>query len=327
MTNNNIRERITQSIIEALEKGPPPWQSGWAGNQLPFNASSTKQYRGINALALSLISAQRGYDDPRWMTLKQANFAGHGIRKGAKSAKIIRMVEVERKDAKADEPGEIIADGPNKMLVMRTYDVFNAKDIEGLEPLPARGVDVEPHEAVDRIVNGLKSTGLIVLYGGDQAYYSPKLDTVKMPDKDRFKKGDRTTISAVLLHECVHATGSDARLKRLDPDAKFGTPNYAREELVADLASAFLCGELSLPQSQDHLNNHAAYVKNWLEILRSDKNAIFRAASEAQRACDYLHELAIVPDPQWNQEQEATNPVQAMTPKPSRRPAPTMRAA
>ena len=293
----NVREQITQRIIDAIEAGTPPWRRGWEAMESHFNASTGKPYQGINQILLGMS----GFSDPRWLTLKQANATkcddhpeGLRIKKGEKGTVIVRMVEVERgsRDDKAD--ADIVAEDAKSRLVMKSFIVFNGSQIDGMPPMQPRVHEIEPNEAVDNLVQGLKADGLTLLHGGDRACYVPKLDTIKMPDKAVFHSAE--DYHSTLLHEASHATGAKKRLDRLGIFGNLTSMEaYAREELRAELASAMLGAELGIRQGEYHIENHAAYVASWLQALRNDQNEIFKAASAAQKIADWLKTHAVTP--------------------------------
>lgn len=296
----DIRASITQRIVEALEKGVPPWRKGWtAQGGLHYNASSNKPYRGLNQLLLGLAASELleagAAADPRWMTLKQANRMGLAIRKGSKAATIVRMVEVTPSEPTASED-EVLAEDKRSKLVLKCFHVFHASQIEGLAPLSIKENRIEPVAAAESLVEGMKADGLILLHGGDKAAYIERLDTVRMPERVTFHSTE--DFYSTMLHELSHATGSAKRLKRLQRDARFGSSAYAREELVAELASAMACTEVGIPLGTIHLENCAAYLSSWIECLKEDKNAIFAASGAAERACQYLRDHAVMPKPE-----------------------------
>jgi antirestriction protein ArdC len=304
----NVRDQVTQRIIEALEAGTPPWRKGWDAMEAHFNASTGKPYQGINQILLGMS----GFSDPRWLTMKQANAMksdehpdGLRVKKGEKATMIVRMVEVARgsKDDAADV--DVVAEDQKTRLVMKAFWAFNGSQIEGMQPLPSRQREMPPIEAVEQVIDGLKADGLSVLHGGDRASYVPKLDTIKMPEKGAFHSPE--DYHATLLHEAAHATGAK---KRLDRFGLFGNLSnadaYAREELRAELASAMLGAELGIPQGQYHIDNHAAYLASWLQALKNDKNEIFKAASAAQKISDWLRSHAIRPEVNSNEEMKTS---------------------
>jgi antirestriction protein ArdC len=284
----NIREQIVERIIAELEKGTPPWRKGWTCGGLCLNAESGRPYRGINQIVLGMSD----YGDPRWLTFRQASAKGWHVRKGEKSTKVIRMVEVDRSRDQRDGD-DVVAEGDGRRLVMRAYDVFNAAQIEGIEPLPPKGTPVETVAAADTIVAGMQATGLVLLHGSSGASYVPRLDTIRMPDRSAFHSTD--DYYATLLHEAAHATGAEKRLNRLNPSVRHGSVEYAKEELRAELSAAMLCGQIGLAAKDAHIESHAAYVASWLEVLRKDRNELFKAANAAQQICDYLHQHGIEP--------------------------------
>ena len=290
----NVREHITNQIIAALEApgGVPPWRKGWTSGGLAINASTGKPYQGINQLLLGMSA----HSDPRWMTFKQAKTAGYGVREGEKSTKIVRMVEVPRSQPEDAKDGEIVATGKDSMLVMRTYDVFNASQIEGMPPIPSKTNPVEAVAAADAILGGLMADGLKMVHGGRHAYYKVKEDCIQIPDRRDFHSTEDFYFTA--LHEAAHAVGAKHRLDCLGMTVRYGTPAYAKEELRAELSAAMLGADLGLAMGETHIRNHASYIGSWLEALRSDKGEIFKAAAAAQHAVDWLKSHALEMKPQ-----------------------------
>ncbi len=205
------------------------------------------------------------------------------------------MVEVARNRASDSADTEVLGEEGNKALVMKAYTVFNASQIDGMAPMPARESHIAPAEAVEAIVWGLQDTGMKLNFGGNQPAYYLRSDEVRMPVAADFLNVEQ--FHATLLHECGHATGHAKRLARLSMDARFGSPEYAREELRVELASAMMTGLVGLPLSTTTVQSHASYIASWLEALRRDKGEIFRAAADAQRICDYLSERALLAVP------------------------------
>lgn len=303
----DIRAETTNRIIAAIESGTPPWRQGWTGGGLAYNAQTQKEYQGANQLLLGIA----GHSDPRWLTWRQAKKIGLHVRKGERSTKIIRMVEVERRNTDAQKDAEVVGEEKDTLLIMRYYDVFNGSQIDGLEPLTARSDSGKSLAAAEAMVEGMKQTGLKLMHGFNGASYSVQEDLIRMPEPGRFFEDE--SYWSVLLHECTHATGSHKRLQRLIPTARFGSQEYAKEELRAEVGAAMLCAELGIGQAKEHLDNHAAYIASWLEVLKQDKNEIFRAAADAQRACDYIRGHAIKIEPQITPElpDVSSRPVEA----------------
>ncbi len=294
----SIREIITNKVIAAIEAGTPPWRQGWSGGGLAINMATGRPYQGIN----QILAGMSGYSDCRWLTFKQARKLGLHVRKGEKSTKIVRMVEVQRGADVTD--GEVVEEGKETRLVMRLFDIFNASQIDGLEPLPAKEHAIQPVDVADAMVGGMKTTGLKVKHGYPGASYSILEDLVRMPEMANFHTTE--DYYATIFHESIHSTGAPTRLGR--PFSAFGSAAYAKEELRAEMGAAMLCAEVGIGQAKEHLDNHAAYIASWLEVLRQDKNEIFRAAADAQRACDYIREHATEVKPKLVQEIDTVPP-------------------
>ena len=226
---------------------------------------------------------------------------GLQVRRGERGARVIKLVEVERKRAKqaAGAEGEIVAEENDKALILKAYTVFNANQIDGMAPMPARECDVKPAEAVAAIVWGLQDDGMKLNFGHYQPAYDMRRDEIRIPNVEQFHSLD--DFHSTLLHECAHASGNMKRLARPHMHARFGSAEYSREELRAELASAFMQGIIGLPPGQTMIESHASYLSSWLEVLRNDKNEIFRAAADAQRICDYLSERALNARPRANE--------------------------
>jgi antirestriction protein ArdC len=273
----DIRAEVTDRIIALMEQdgGVPPWRKSWSSGGLQFNASSGAPYKGINQQIL-LMTGHGG--DPRWLTYKQAEGMGVQVRKGEKGTHIVKMVEVSRRQAaqEADAGGEVLAEDGTKALVMKSYTVFNASQIDGMAPLPERECSVSCADAVEQIVFGLQNTGLKVNFGqGFQPCYIPRTDEVRMPPFSEFHSIEDA--QATMLHECAgHGSQAMKRLAMMTIDPpRFGSAEYARLELVAELVSAQLGAELGLPMGPSLIQSHASYLASWLQVLKGDKNEIF----------------------------------------------------
>lgn len=302
-----IRQKITDQIIACMEQegGAPPWRKSWASGGLHFNASSGACYKGVNQLILAMAPpAANG--DLRWLTFKQAEYMGLQVRKGEHGTNIIKMVEVDRTEAKrhAGKEGELLAEDGSKALIMKTFTVFNASQIDGMAPMPIRECDVTCADAVEQIIFALQDTGLKVNFGqGFQPAYYPRTDEVRIPPASEFQSLE--DFHATLLHESAHASGHPKRLARLHLDARFGSPEYAREELRAELVSCMMQGIIGLPPGPSLIESHAGYLASWLHALKNDKNEIFKAAAEAQKICDYICALTVDARPRAVEEKTA----------------------
>lgn len=275
---------IAEEIIKMLEKGTAPWQCPWGMNGtdgfLPINAVTGNRYRGGNAIYLLSLQVNKGYQDPRWFTFKQANDLGARINKGEKGA----LVEYWQFSVKEkDEKGNEVELALKKPRVFRAV-VFNAEQISGLKPFEKPVFNWKSEERAEKILTAA-DVEIQTDYTSRGAYYSPTADVVKLPPKEAFKT--KEDYYATALHEIGHSTGHSSRLSR-DMSAFFGTPEYAREELRAEIVSMFLCRDLSISNLQMD-EQHAAYVDSWIKALRKDPNEIFRAAADSEKICDYLY--------------------------------------
>lgn len=290
----DFRQEVTDRIISMLEKGVAPWQKPWnpgeVGMGMPKNPTTHRNYRGGNALHLMATAIQRGYNDPRWMTYKQAADQSWQVRRGEKGTQI-EFWEVKPAENEASS-GENVGtgnqrngrDGRDTRLVHRVYTVFNAKQIDGVPEYQPK--QPTPFEVVNSGEKILDNSGAKINHDqSDKAFYNRTSDSIHLPPKEAFK--DAAGYYGTALHELAHWSGHPSRLDRptLNASYRFGDTNYAREELRAELASVFLAAERGIPHDPEQ---HAAYVGSWIKSLRQDKNEIFRAAHDASAATDYL---------------------------------------
>jgi len=298
----DIRQQMTDMIVSMMERegGVPPWRKSWSSTRgLHYNSASGAAYKGINQLICS-ISPAAASGDVRWLTYKQAQALGVQVRKGEHGTQIVRMVEVSRRQAaqEAEAGGEVLAEDGSKALVMRVYTVFNASQIDGIAPMPVRECNVTCADAVEQIIFGLQGTGLKINFGqGFQPCYIPRTDEVRCPPASEFTSIE--SFHSVLLHEAAgHGSQAMKRLAMMSSDVpRFGSAEYSRLELIAELVSAQLGAELGLPMSKELIESHASYLTSWLQVLKNDKNEIFRAAANAQKICDYVNKLAVEAQP------------------------------
>jgi len=275
-------EIIAELLIKQIEAGTAPWQKPWDPTKTggPHNALTGAPYRGGNALYLMALQTAHEYDDPRWMTYKQAQSVGAQIRKGEKSSTIVHFkFEDVRKEQQPDGTEKTIK---VKLNPPRAFPakVFNASQIEGLEPYKAPEITWNPNERAEAL---LKTSGAKIEHDtGDQAYYSPVADDIHLPDRATFP--DETAYYSTALHELGHWTGHTSRLDR-DLSGRFGGESYAKEELRAEIASMLIAHEVGVPNES---HNNAAYVKSWIKVLKDDPNEITRAARDAELISRYV---------------------------------------
>jgi antirestriction protein ArdC len=272
-----VYEIITDRIIAQLEQGTTPWNKPWTARGdagLPHNFVTKKAYRGINTWLL--LAA--GYTSPAFLTFKQARDLGGSVRKGEKGWPVVfwKFGEVETK------AGEV-----KDYAFCRFYTVFNVSQCDGLQlPLADEqneGLDDVPALDVCESMVQNWSGRPEIKHGPRGAFYSPSLDYVSIPERSAFNGPE--AYYSTLFHELTHSTGHAKRLNRFQLGT-FGDKNYSKEELVAEMGAAFLCGFAGIENST--IDNSAAYLASWLKVLKSDSKMIISAASQAQKAVDLI---------------------------------------
>ena len=273
---NKVYEKITNQILNMLDKGVIPWRKTW--DSIPKNISG-REYHGINKLVLMCAE----FGSPFWLTFKQAKNLGGYVKQGEYATFVIfwKMKEIET-DVIDDQTGKPIM---KKYPFLRYYSVFNVEQCDGIE-VPENGHNngKSSIDEAEKIINDMHSGP--TYSQGLQPAYNPKIDTVIMPKKKTFSSID--FYYSTLFHEISHSTGHESRLNRkgISEFDYFGSHQYSKEELVAEIASAFLCGDVGL--SKPTLENQAAYIKHWTEKLKDDKKLILYSAQQAQKAADFI---------------------------------------
>ena len=264
----NIYEQITERVCKMLEQGVAPWTKPWTVNRgMPKNLISKKCYRGINTWLLHACQ----YESPFWLTMNQANELGARIRKGEKACPVVFWRQVDIKDKETGED--------TKVPFMRFYYVWNTAQIDGLKNQPA--IEAQPTTAPAQVIAGYPNAPQI-RHGMAAAFYDPSQDFVGMPNPDNFTH--EADYYATVFHELVHSTGHPSRLDRLTKGT-FGSESYSKEELTAEMGSAFLCGVAGVERQ---LEQSAAYLKGWMSALKQDNKLIIQAAAAAQKAADHI---------------------------------------
>ena len=285
-SRDTIYQEITDKIIRELERGIVPWMQPWTCSTsvapllLPRNALTKRNYSGINILLLWSSLEVRGFVSPFWLTFKQAVAMGGSVRKGERGTHVYFaekfVPQKERQRAKDD------GSDPATVHFLKRYTVFNVDQCDGL---PAGHVVEREHLPECAIV--LHAEALIAAtsadfrVGGDQAFYVPSEDFIRIPHQTVFT--EQINYYRTAFHELGHWTGHTSRLDR-SLTTNFGTVDYAREELVAEMATAFVCASLGIVPTV----RHADYIGNWLQVLKEDARAIVKAASLASKACDFI---------------------------------------
>ena len=277
----DIYQHVTNRFITSLEEGVVPWRKPWGGvGGFYKSLSSGNPYRGINQILLA-VAGDDGYTSPWWGTYQEIARREGQVRKGEKSTQIVfwgkaKSKEVNPKTGNKDE-----------YFLMRYFNVFNAEQAEGLV-LPVdetEEVHHDPIETAEAIAEGYPSPPSKRV-GGDRACYSPSSDTITVPDHSAFDVNEE--YYSTLFHELAHSTGHETRLKRegiTDFDA-FGSHQYSKEELVAEIGAAFLCAHAGI--EQETLDNSTSYINSWLSRLKNDKRMVVQAAQQAQKAADHI---------------------------------------
>ena len=267
-------ERITERIVSLLEQGTVPWNKPRkVKTGLPRNLISKKPYRGINVFLLMAMS----YESPHWLTFRQAIQLGGNVKKGEKSCPVVFWKRMKSEDEESDEP--------RKAPLLRLYHVFNVAQCEGLKDTPAVENGSFTSTKPEEIVVNMPQPP-VIKHGMTRAYYSPREDCVGMPPRERFERTE--DYYSTVFHELVHSTGHEKRLKRatVAEHNGFGSDPYGKEELIAEMGAAFLCGQAEIAERT--IDNSAAYINGWLERFRDDKMLIVQAAAQAQKATDFI---------------------------------------
>lgn len=281
----NLYDEVTARIVSELEAGRLPWVQPWgaadgAALGLPRNALTARNYSGVNVLILWGAVIEHGWPSQSWLTYGQAQSAGGCVRKGEHGVTVVYAdrftPEAEKQRATRD------GDEAKAVPFLKRFTVFNVAQCEGLRaglacdptPLPEREIVPVAEEVI-------AASGVDFRIGGSRAFYVPSHDFVQVPPQPAFF--EQVNYYRTCLHELTHATGHAKRLGR-DLTNRFGSKDYAREELIAEMGSAFLCAALGIIPTV----RHADYIGSWLEVLREDNRAIFRAASAATKAADWL---------------------------------------
>jgi antirestriction protein ArdC len=284
-----VFEVVTGRLIEALERGTVPWRKEWdaPGFRIPLNLTSGKPYQGINFFLLSL--AGESFSSPYWLTFRQALERGGHVRKGERGVPVFfwKLLEGGGEQSETDPD----SDRGTRRFVARYFTAFNVEQCDGIaypKPEPTTR-QVPPLASCEQIVAGYHP-GPDIRHGSTGASYAPVEDVVRMPDRSAFHSPEG--YYGTLFHELIHSTGHPQRLARFTQDCPpppFGSPDYSREELVAELGAAFLCAQAGIDNST--IDNSAAYLAGWLRVLKADKRAVVFAAGAATKAA------ALIADP------------------------------
>lgn len=283
MNNNkmNVYDIIMDRIITKLSDGVVPWQCPWSElGGFPKNAVSQKEYRGINRLLLAFS----GFQSNSFLTYKQCQSLGGHVKPKEKGFPIVYWNFIEKPGENPDKPEETVS-----LPLLRYYTVFNTTQCEGLPEkmyaLPKKQIEFDSISACDKVLNGFVDRPEIQ-HNEARAFYRPDKDYINMPMPDTFRSPEE--YYSTLFHELTHSTGHEKRLNRTSivDICPFGSTNYSREELIAEIGSSFLCGTTGIENKT--IDNSTAYINSWLKKLKEDKSAVVVAAGQAQKAVDFI---------------------------------------
>ena len=286
-TAEDIRKTVTDTILAALREGTNPWQRPWAntgGSGMPHNCATGHVYRGINVAYLWAEQSLKGYPTAQWISFNECKKRGGHVTKGEKATGIIFTKPLRLEDKDGDKEKD------RTIFMMKTYPVFNIAQTEGVK-LPKKEQPIEDEELPDEkeiaknAIAFVKAAGAKLKFNSGRAFYSPLEDRIEMPRVNTFKKAEGFACTA--YHELVHWTGHKSRMERVGivNFDRFGTEQYAFEELVAEMGSAMLCNYLGVGSE---IPNHASYIASWIKCLEKDPKAIFRASMLSTGAVEFL---------------------------------------
>lgn len=290
-----FRKQITDIFIKSLEEKAENWERPWSiSGSVPINAATNRPYNGLNRLLLTMIAQQKGCSDPRWATFVQIKKNGWHLNAGSKGVQIEYWMPYDftKKAVISWEDYKILpTDEKAKIgITPKYYTVFSAADISGIPP--QKTVPTDLHETVqnniraDQVITKLsQNMGVPIYPDGQRAFYRPKEDAIHTPSPAAFKSS--ISYNTTCLHELAHATGAAQRLNR-DILNSFGTANYAYEELVAEITSAFMAGNLKIQPDERDMLNHKAYIQSWIAEIKEKPTTLMLAIKEATKAADYM---------------------------------------
>jgi antirestriction protein ArdC len=274
----NVYEMVTERIIEQLEKGVIPWQKPWTGTKNgAYNRVSRKPYSILNQMLLQ--------HSGEYATFKQWTEAGGHIRKGAKSEIVtfwkMQIVEEEKEDGTKVK---------KQIPLLRYYHVFHISQVDGVEPKEKIELqEIEPIETAERVKREYMDREHLKIYEKitDKAFYTPTFDYIEIPCKEQYTNIEE--FYSTLFHEMIHSTGYYKRLNRLESGANagFGSETYSKEELTAEIGSAMILNRIGI-ETEKSFNNSAAYIQNWLQVLKNDNKFIISASSRSEKAVKYI---------------------------------------
>ena len=297
------RKQLVDAVLKNLENGVGLWKQGWSGGGAPVSAITGKRYNGVNRIFLMLASMERGYSDNRWLTYKQMEDKGWSFKTDAEGRSLgkgagVAIEYFELRDKQTKQPFDrhtldgMTADERNEYMdenvypLRKYYRVFNGDVIEGIPEQKKGEHDTTGYNArAENLISYWSETESPIRYGGSAAFYSPQTDEIRLPKKEAFV--DMPEFYSTALHEIGHSTGHEKRLNRvMSTDRK--TPEYAEEELRAEIASMFIELDLGVEVKEKHIENNSAYIGAWKSKIKEDPNILFKAIADAERITKFI---------------------------------------
>ena len=282
------RKQIAEDIAKSMQSDGLQWVAPFSSLQLPRNGSSGRQYNGRNIAHLFFIAKRRGYTDPRWFTFNQAKEKGYKVRKGEHATSIEKWGQASVKVGENDEGNDVYARVP---VFLRAYQCFNGEQLEGIDEWQGRNVSLDDAQTEAVINRLLASSRCPVKEGADEAYYSVDGDEIRVPSRHLYAhEGSSSAFLRVLLHEMSHSTGKPLGRKIAN---KFGSPEYAEEELVAELSCLFTASALGFTldfsdMDDEFSHRHVAYIQHWAKHITDNPDVLFQVVGKASKASDFL---------------------------------------
>ena len=297
------RKQLVDQILKNLESGAGLWQQGWQTTGTPISAISGKRYNGVNRLFLTAAAMLKGYNDNRWLTYKQMEEKGWSFKKdeegnnlGKGAGVAIEYFELRDRETKKpfdrhvldgmSEAERIEYEDENVYAIRKYYRVFNGDIIDGIPEREKRELDPSGYnERAEQILQVWSDTESKIIYGGDEAFYRRSSDEIHLPEQKMFN--DLPEFYATALHEVGHSTGHKSRLNR-NLEGAFGSEDYAKEELCAEIASMFIEQDLEISVAEKHIQNNSAYIQHWKNKIKEDPNVLFKAIADAEKITKFV---------------------------------------
>lgn len=297
------RKQLVDQILNNLESGAGLWRQGWQVTGAPISAITGKRYSGVNRLFLTVASMLKGYKDNRWLTYKQMEEKGWSFKKDEEGNNLgkgagIAIEYFELRDRETKKPFDRhILDGmseaerieyedENVYAIRKYYRVFNGDIIDGIPERENKEVDSSGYnERAEQILQVWNDTESKIIYGGDEAFYRRSTDEIHLPEQKMFN--DLPEFYATALHEVGHSTGHKSRLNR-NLEGAFGSEEYAKEELCAEIASMFIEQDLGIAVAEKHIQNNSAYIQHWKNKIKEDPNVLFKAIADAEKVTKFV---------------------------------------